>query len=46
MRALYIIFYTSLYIEWLDNFVKLQYSVMSAMFIEGQDAKIAFDGST
>lgn len=30
----------------LNDFVKLQYSVMSAMFIEGQDAKIAFDGST
>lgn len=26
--------------ELLDNFVRLQYSVMSAMFIEGQDTKI------
>lgn len=39
-------FYTSLYIELLDNFVRLQYNVMSAMFIEGQDTKAAFDGST
>lgn len=41
-----IIFYPFLYIELLDNFVKLQYGVMSAMFTEGRDAKAAFDGST
>lgn len=46
MGALSVIFYTCLYIELLFNFVKLQHSVMNAVFIERQDAKEAFGGLT